>query len=708
MERRPRHPDAPRERFHEKIPGSRWVLPFFISMLVNAGAIELGTRILEKPSVVTLRGEQLTKEDFIEKLRHETLSPEEFIWAQEELTLEERTEESLGVEKRAEVHKKVQLAKDTFEKIIFQAQQKIHSGANEKEVANFLLQFFGDHPDARKLEGYSTVVELLTEGVGNCEARAKFANMALTRIYGEKAHSEIIPTHQMYLDPETGNTQVVDHVYATIQIDGKTFALDNGKVKHVDEQTLQNSVRISPKDLQKTFLATEDPSTYFDSEQKNPDFQSIAQKALATKKSGDPVHQIFPSFSSDLPDTHSGLTFPTSGTVEIHMNSYAPGPVDNTAQNAILDLHKLPQPRQNEILPIVLVQEPSDHELLYGDLTKILSLRDPNQVQIILDKWNEASSEGLPVPQLESLRFISPEALEKLLEFTADDIEIKHPEILLNEKNKEILEKNKPENILFSPDFSKKSFQQIVELGLPNPSVYIQSPAPLDPEVLTEFFQKQKNAHLTLVMGDVSGTIPDTFKNFEGTLELSFYSDSENTLSKEKIKRMNEFINSVLQKANKKVSLNIFIDSNKFNERFEEGVLDLEGPTEIETLEIFPPNAIKSFSEGSQYIKVKKLSANFVHFIEQDLGEDIGTIQSAVWGLTFQMERALIKTLEIQLNEDQFNEDVMDTLAGAACDELDITIYKNYNKETDSSELELRIFKLQIIFKGKIKVHVRR
>jgi len=699
MERRYRPGETSRERFLEKIPGSRWVLPFFISMLVNAGALELTAKMMEKPSVVSIDGQKLTKEDFIEKLKNETISPEQFVWAQEELALEERTREKFGVENRAKIHKKVQLAQETFEKIIFQAQQKIRSGASKEEVANFIMQFFGEHPDSYNLEGYSTVTELLTEGIGNCEARAKFASIALERLYGDEAHSELLSTNHVYVDPESHEMQTISHVYATLEIDGKPFALNGAQVKMVDEKTYTTSGRVSTKDLQKTFLVAESEAVPFENENEVPDFAKEAKHVMQEKG----VHggEIKPT-THQSQKTLSQLSFPTSGAVEVELHPYTPSPPNKMRKNAILDLHTISLPKGEDILPLVLVTEPTKHDILYGNVDEFVELQDPKFARMIVNQWEDRNSMGLPPNELLNLRYVSPEALEELFKFTDDEIVFGHPEIFLDPKNREVLEKMQPQNIFFSPNMTRQSFQNLAELGLPDMSIGAQSDKPLNPEILSDFFQKQKKATLEFYIPDVYGVIPDSFRNFEGTIFIRFQFPIGYNVDTDKQQRINHFFYSLLQKANSKATIRLSIPSTDTFDGEISPFLKLEGPTKLNVLEVNPPEIIRSFSEGSQAIQANEFSTNFSNFEEQDLGENIGTLQSAVWDITYLLERALIKTLHVTFKTEQLDDSIIDTLSDVACDEIKITLYKD--NRIDSASIDQYINRLRKKFQGKVEV----
>lgn len=558
-----------REKLLEKMPASKWILPFFISMLFNAGALELGTRALKKDSIVRIDGASLDKNDFLKKIENGNLSFEEFTWAQESFNLQERTGESIALEKRKEVQKKVELAKETFEKIIYQAQLLEQTGAPKQKVIDYIMSFFGDHPHTQNLEGYSTVVELLTEGIGNCEARAKYGKMALERLYGEDVKSEILVTNRVHVDKKTGEATLVPHVYTSVQVGDDLYSMDGRKLQPLNEEVYNQTPKVDSKTIQTNFLQKENGTSPDATTQKNEIIERNKLKnTLDTIEKSNEVSVN----SLSTPPTHSGLLFTTSGHVDVVKGPYNPGNPNMSARNAITSLHDLPSvdeiKSKEHRVTIEINNQPTEKEILIGDIKSIIHLKDAKQAKKLVEMKRELNSNistvaakykidpksvGLHL-KFKNLQSISPEALRELGKYRDLGVEFPSSKLFDTKEHADVF--NSSPRFSFAGVFSIKQkqsqdhsqlqnvFDNLHRLQMKNLAILI--PEGFDETTFEKILQNRTDTNILITTHKTPSNTPDSYKNFHGHLRVShvpsFSSRTENT-------QFNQFVLDLISKA---------------------------------------------------------------------------------------------------------------------------------------------------------------
>lgn len=132
---------------------------------------------------------------------------------------------------------------------------------SHQEIYDYFLLFLGTYE-----EGSSMVANLLADGKGNCEARAKLMVMLVEEVFGKDVQVKIQVTN--IKDPRTG--EIIPHVRAMVTDQGLHYILEPPEIKTVSTAQLKHRQTFPPEIFARAYLVNAGNAAYSKEESKLP------------------------------------------------------------------------------------------------------------------------------------------------------------------------------------------------------------------------------------------------------------------------------------------------------------------------------------------------------------------------------------------------------------------------------------------------------
>ncbi|MBD3360905.1 hypothetical protein GF366_03835, partial [Candidatus Peregrinibacteria bacterium] len=239
---------------------SRVICAAVLSAVFHVGICSKVADYMSSPStdaVVLVDGKSFNKDKFIELVKQkleksnkfsESLSGKEFFFSAELFEL-------IDILGEKEAMKRYRIAVNRYQNLIKRLLEMKNEGVSHEEIYNYLIQFQGVYA-----EDSSFVTNLLYNGSGNCEARAKLMTMALEEVFKGEIEVNVEITNIKNL--ENGN--IIPHISIIVEDGEKNYYLELPGIKKISKGQLNELTVFNPVIFNRAYLAEGGKKQYSD------------------------------------------------------------------------------------------------------------------------------------------------------------------------------------------------------------------------------------------------------------------------------------------------------------------------------------------------------------------------------------------------------------------------------------------------------------